>query len=120
MASPPGASRARRLFYALSLVLVVMVIGTIGFHSIEGMDWIDSIYFESMIATGQGPPITLTTDAGKVFASIMAFVSVASVITGLFVTLFPIVAQVWRETVDRAEREARALENDLTRKKKDD
>jgi hypothetical protein len=120
--SQPAAptSRARRVFYAVSGIAAVMVVGTIGFHQIEGMSWVNSFYFESMLATGQGPPIPLVTDAGKIFASVMAFVSVGSVITALVVTLAPIVSQIWREGLERAERDAKRLEGDLSRKKEED
>jgi hypothetical protein len=122
MASPPAppesnASRKRRLFYAFSGIAAVMVIGTVGFHQIEGMDWVNAIYFESMLATGQGPPIQLTTDSGKIFASVMGFVSVGAVFTTLVVTLVPIISQLWREGWDRVEKDARAFERDMTQGK---
>ena len=125
MASSPiqdalSPSRRRRVFYALSLIVAVMIVGTLGFHQIEGMNWVDSVYFESMIATGQGPPIPLTTDAGKIFASAMAFVSVGSVITAMLVTLVPIVSALWREGWEKAEKEAKVLERDLTARKRDE
>jgi hypothetical protein len=111
------ASRKRRAFYAFSGIAAVMVVGTIGFHQIEGMNWVNAVYFESMLATGQGPPIQLTTDEGKIFASVMAFVSVGSVITALVVTLIPIISQLWREGWERAEKDVKKLERDLTPKK---
>ena len=118
---PTGiVSRRRGVFYAVSAIVCVMVVGTVGFHQIEGMDWVDSFYFESMIATGQGPPIALVTDAGKIFASVMAFVSVASVITALLVTLAPIISQLWRAGLERAEKDVRVMEKDLTGKKEKD
>jgi len=122
MASPPqppssSPSRKRRVFYALSGILAVMVIGTVGFHQIEGMDWVNAVYFESMLATGQGPPIQLMTDSGKIFASVKAFVSVGSVITALVVTLVPIISQLWREGWERAEKDAKEVERELTGKK---
>jgi hypothetical protein len=94
-----------------------MVIGIVGFHQIEGMDWVNSIYFESMLATGQGPPLTLNTDAGKLFASVMGFVSVGAVFTTLVVTLVPIISQLWREGLDYMEKDAKELEKDFSRKK---
>lgn len=115
--SPSTASRKKRVFYSFSGILVVMLVGIVGFHEIEGMGWVNAIYFESMLATGQGPPLTLTTDAGKIFASVMAFVSVGSVITALVVTLIPLISQLWREGLERAERDVKALERDLARKK---
>jgi len=125
MISAPGQtsslpSRSRRLFYAVSGIALVMVIGIVGFHQIEGMDWVNALYFESMLATGQGPPLTLTTDSGKIFASVMGFVSVGTVFTSLVVTLVPIISQLWRETLERVERDAKTLEDDLSRKEKRD
>jgi hypothetical protein len=107
------------LFYAVSGIVLVMVIGILGFHQIEGMDWVNAIYFESMLATGQGPPLTLTTDSGKIFASVMGFVSVGTVFTGLVVTLVPISSQIWRESLDRVERDAKKVEKDASALEKD-
>ena len=77
------------------------------------MNYVNAVYFESMLATGQGPPLTLTTDAGKIFASIMAFISVGSVITTLVFTLGPILTMMWREGIDRAELEVRKIEGEI-------
>jgi len=107
----------RRVFFSLSGIATVMVVGTVGFHQIEGMNWVNAVYFESMLATGQGPPLQLLTNTGKLFASVMAFVSVGTVFTSLVVTLVPIISQLWREGWERAERDAKALEKDLERKK---
>jgi len=112
------------LFYAVSGIVLVMVIGIVGFHQIEGMNWVNAFYFESMLATGQGPPLALATSSGKIFASVMGFVSVGTVFTSLVVTLVPIISQLWRESLDRmekdvkaVEKDARAFESDLSRKK---
>jgi hypothetical protein len=113
------SSRKRRVFYALSGIAVVMVVGIFGFRYIEGMRWVDALYMESMLATGQGPPIPLNTDAGKVFASIMGFVSVGTVFTSLVITLVPIVSQLWKEGLERVEFDARQLEKDLAKKKEE-
>ena len=94
-----------------------MVIGTLGFHEIEGMSWVNAIYFESMLATGQGPPIQLNTDSGKIFASVMGFVSVGTVFTTLVVTLVPIISQLWREGWDRVEKDAKVFEREMAGEK---
>lgn len=106
-------TRRRRVLYALTAVLTVMVIGTLGFHLVAGEGWVDAFYFESMLATGQGPPFPLPSDVAKVFASVMAFVSVGSVITSLVFTLGPVFAELWREGVERVEAEAHKLEVEL-------
>jgi hypothetical protein len=110
-------ARARRALYSLSAVFIVLAIGTVGFHAIEGLSYVDSFYFESMMAAGQGPPFTLTTDLGKIFASIMGFVSVITVIGSLALNLLPTLGRLWREGLDLMEKEAKTLEMDLSRKK---
>jgi hypothetical protein len=112
----PG-SRARRALYSLSAVAIVLAIGTIGFHEIEGLSYVDGFYFESMMAAGQGPPFILTTDLGKIFASIMGFVSVITVIGSLVLNLLPTLGRLWREGLDIVEKEAKTLEKDISRKK---
>lgn len=107
----------RRVIYAVSGILAVMVVGTIGFHLIEGMNYVNAVYFESMLATGQGPPLMLSTDAGKIFASIMAFISVGSVISTLVFTLGPVLNMMWREGLERTEKEANKFEKELERKR---
>ncbi|HLY77112.1 MAG TPA: hypothetical protein VKT21_04440 [Thermoplasmata archaeon] len=103
----------RRLVYSLLGIGVVLVAGAVGFHLIAGLDAVDSIYFESMLATGQGPPLTLTTGTAKIFASIMAFVSVGSVVSTLLFAVGPVVRQVWHNSLVFVEKEVRTLEQDL-------
>lgn len=105
-----GRTLNRRAVYAILAVVAAEVIGTVGFHALEGMRWVDAFYFESMLATGQGPPIPLATDAGKVFASFMGFVSVGSVLSAFIFTIGPIVTRWWRESLERVESESRRLE----------
>jgi len=105
----------RRLVYALAGIGLVLAIGTIGFELIAGLSLVNSIYFESMLATGQGPPISLTTDNAKIFASVMAFVSVGSVVSTLLFAVGPIVRRFWREEAERIEDGARRVERELER-----
>lgn len=75
------SSPTRRAVSAAILVGAIMVVGTIGMHWIEGMSYIDAFYFMSMIATAQGSATTPVTVGGKIFASVMAFISVGVAIT---------------------------------------
>jgi len=105
----------RRLFWAIVGIGVILVAGTIGFHLVAGLSPIDSFYFESMLATGQGPPFTLTTDGSKIFASVMAFVSVGSVVSTLLFAVGPVLRRLWRDEVERIEEGARHLEQEVER-----
>jgi hypothetical protein len=112
-------SRLRRALYSFLAVVAVLAVGTIGFHLIEGVSYVDGFYFESMMAAGQGPPFTLYTDSGKIFASIMGFASVLTVIASFVLNLLPLLGRLWREGLELVEREAKTLEKDLAKKKDD-
>jgi hypothetical protein len=118
-ATRPQSSRKRlrRAIYAVSSIIVVLTVGTVGFHLIENLSYVDSFYFESMMAAGQGPPFPLLTDTGKIFASIMGFVSISAVATTLVFTLGPVLAELWREGLERVEEDARIIEKDIIKKR---
>lgn len=63
--------------FASSLVLVALAlsVGTLGYHEICALGWVDSFYNASMILTGMGPVSELRTDAAKLFASFYALFS---------------------------------------------
>ena len=107
----------RRAVYGIIGIVLVLIVGTLGLRSIEGVSYVNAFYFESMLASGQGPPFALNTDAGKIFVSIMGFVSVGAVLTTLVFTLTPIAAQIWREGLEHVEMEARRVESDLRAEK---
>ena len=106
--------RHRRIAYSLIAIGIVLVIGTAGFAGLTGSGWVDSFYFECMLATGQGPPFVLTSDAAKLFASFMAFVSIGTVLTTLVVNLGPVLGRLWREGIEEAEHEIRRLEREMS------
>jgi len=106
-------TQARRATYAVLAVVAILAIGTVGLRFLAGSGWIDSFYFECMLATGEGPPFALTTASAKLFASLMAFLSVASVISAIFFTLGPILIALWRETLEYVEEEAHRLGDDV-------
>lgn len=107
--------RNRRAVISLLALLVVLAIGTVGFHTITGAGPVTSFYFESMLATGQGPPsnLVLTSASAQLFAAGMAFLSVGTVVTTLILNLGPIFARLWREGIELAEREVRQLEGEV-------
>lgn len=105
----------KRAAYALALIVAVVVIGTVAMHAIEGWSYLDSFYFTSFIATGQGPPGNLQPDSplGKVFSSVLAFVSVGTVITALLFLFGPFLGRLLKEGEEKLEeigREVRELE----------
>jgi len=104
-----------RAVYSFLLIAAVVLIGTIAMHAIEGWSYLDSFYFTSFIATGQGPPGNLlpASSFGKVFSSILAFVSVGTVITALLFLFGPFLGRVLKageEKLEEVEKEVEGLE----------
>ena len=104
-------SPLNRGLYSLGLVVSVMLIGTYGIHFIENFSYIDSFYFTSMIATGQGPVGSLTpqTDAGKIFTSVLSFVSVGVLLTSLGFLFGPFLGKLWKVGTTKFEEEVEVL-----------
>ncbi|MDV3293149.1 MAG: hypothetical protein LYZ70_02655 [Nitrososphaerales archaeon] len=92
------------------------MIGTLGIHSIEGYSYIDSFYFTAMIATGQGPNFTPVSEVGKIFAAMLAFVSVGTVITALLFLFGPFFGSVLKLGLEKIEEEAEREKDRLDRR----
>ena len=101
-----------RALYSFILIAAVVLVGTLGMHVVEGWSYLDSFYFTSFIATGQGPPASLDpqTSAGKLFASVLAFVSVGTVVTALLFLFGPFLGRVFRAGVEKIEEVEREVE----------
>jgi hypothetical protein len=72
-------------FFATLLISFSMGIGTLGYHYLDNLSWLDSFYMASMILTGMGPVSDMTNDAAKWFSSFyalyngVAFLSITAV-----------------------------------------
>jgi hypothetical protein len=102
----------RRGMIAILLIASVLFVGTVGIHLIEGYSYVDSFYFISMLATAQGPASIPLTVAGKLFASLMAFISVGTVVAALGFLFGPFFGAVWRVGVQRIEEEEAHLKKE--------
>ena len=63
---------SRNTAIALSVIVVSLGGGMLGYRAFEGMDWIDAFVNAAMILSGMGPLNAPKTDAGKIFAGIYA------------------------------------------------
>ena len=91
--------------------------GTVALHAIEGWGYLDSFYYTSFIATGQGPPANLQPDTamGKIFSSFLAFVSVGTVATALLFLFGPFLGRLLKageEMLEEVGKEVEKLERD--------
>src|SRR5713226_7988213 len=101
-----------RAGYSLGLIAAVVLVGTISMSAIQGWSYLDSFYFTSFIATGQGPPGNLQPDSplGKVFSSILAFVSTGTVITALLFLFGPFLGRLLKVEEEKLERVVKEVE----------
>ncbi len=104
-------SPINRGIYCLLLVGFVMLLGTFGIHWIEGFSMIDSVYFTSMIATGQGPApqVAPVTAFGKLFTSFLAFISTGVMIASLGFLFGPFLGKLWKVGIMKFEEELQSL-----------
>ena len=76
---------ARFALVGFGIILGSWSVGTLGYHVLQGLDWLDSMLNAAMILGGMGPVDALTHPAAKVFASLYALYSglVFLVVAGL-------------------------------------
>ncbi|GIV51964.1 MAG: hypothetical protein KatS3mg038_2485 [Candidatus Kapaibacterium sp.] len=78
-----------------ALFLVISLgIGIVGYHTVEGLSWVDSILEAAMILAGMGPVTTLHSTAGKLFAAAYALYAGIAFLATVGVLLAPIVHRI--------------------------
>jgi hypothetical protein len=79
-------NQASRYVYSLLGVGAVMllVMGTVAFHYMEGWSWVDSFYFSAVAGTTVGfGDLTPSTDLSKLFSVVYIFVGIGIIGTFL-------------------------------------
>ena len=91
-----------------TLVLAALGIGTVGYHGLDGLPWLDAALNAAMILTGMGPVSPISTPAAKVFAIGYALFSGVFFLTMVAVLLAPALHHLLhRVHLDRVEEESR-------------
>lgn len=78
------------LFAAILIAFSVMG-GTIGYHFIGKLMWLDSFHMSCMILTGMGPVAEMKSDGAKIFSSFFALYSGVAFLSITAVFFAPIV-----------------------------
>ena len=65
----------RNALVALSIIGVSLIVGIVGYRTLEGMEWIDAFLESAMLLGGMGPIHAPATSLGKVFAGVYALYS---------------------------------------------
>lgn len=77
--------------FALGLIVISVLIGTIGYHYFGQISWLDSFHMACMILTGMGPVMEMTTPSAKIFSSIYALYSGVAFLSITAVFFAPII-----------------------------
>ncbi len=85
---------ASHVLLAFGLIAAALTIGVVGYMTIEGMAWDDSILNASMLLGGMGPVGELHSTASKLFASAYALFSGLMFITVTGLLMTPILHRV--------------------------
>jgi hypothetical protein len=94
----PGLRFAVRLAHsgviALVLIAVSLSIGMIGYHALEGLNWLDSFLNAAMLLGGMGPVNAPVTSGGKLFAGVYALYCGLAVLLVAGVLLAPVAHRI--------------------------
>src|SRR5690348_13471478 len=96
-----------------------MAIGTGGLMIIEGWGLVASFYFMALLATAEGPAATPATDAGKIFAAIMAFFSIGAAISAITFSFGPLFGTALKEGLRYVENREEKLKERIEHKNSD-
>ncbi|MDX2049282.1 MAG: hypothetical protein SFU87_21030 [Chitinophagaceae bacterium] len=80
---------AKNLLFAAFILAICLGIGITGYHYTAQVSWLDALHNASMILSGMGPVVEITTVSGKWFSSFYALFSGVVFITNIGVILAP-------------------------------
>ena len=83
------------ILLALAIIVVCLIIGIVGYHYTADIPWLDAVHNASMILSGMGPVVEITTDVGKWFSSIYAIFSGVVFITNMGIILAPAIHRLY-------------------------
>lgn len=85
----------RNMMIASVIILICLSIGILGYHYTANIPWLDALHNASMILSGMGPVVEITTVSGKWFSSIYALFSGVVFITNVGIILAPAVHRLF-------------------------
>jgi len=65
----------RAVTLAFAAMIVWLAIGTVFYHGIENLAWIDAFHQAALLTAGMGPVKEINTVTGKIFDSVYALIS---------------------------------------------
>jgi hypothetical protein len=89
-----AARLVRFAVFGIAIESAVMLIGSLGFHYVGGLIWLDSALNATMIITGNGPTFEPQTEGAKIFQIIFTSGGVIGFVLILTVMLAPVFHRV--------------------------
>ncbi len=87
----------RNLVLGFSVLLIVLIIGTLGCYYFENKNWIDSFTNSAMIVSGVGTLDNPQSNAGKIFIAAYSLIGGASFILVIAIVFAPIFHWIFRK-----------------------
>ncbi len=84
----------RYMLFAGVLIGFSVGIGTIGYHVVAQLEWIDSFHMACLILTGMGPVVEMETTSAKLFSSFYALYSGVAFLSITAVFFAPLVHRI--------------------------
>src|SRR5438093_9864760 len=81
---------AKSALWAAELIGLSLLIGTVGYHTLGHLEWVDAILNASMILGGMGPVDRIESTTGKLFASAYALYSGFALLGSVGVLMAPV------------------------------
>ncbi len=85
----------KNILLASTILFICLLIGVSGYHYTANIAWLDAIHNASMILSGMGPVVEITTVAGKWFSSFYALFSGVVFITNIGIILAPVMHRMF-------------------------
>lgn len=85
----------KNIMIASGVLFICLVIGIAGYHYTAEVGWLDSLHNASMILSGMGPVVEITTVSGKWFSSFYALFSGVIFITNIGIILAPAIHRLY-------------------------
>ena len=80
----------RNFLAAIGILAFSLLVGTLGYHYLGKVEWIDGLLNAAMILTGMGPVDKMESTEGKLFATFYALYSGIAFLTLVAVILAPV------------------------------
>ena len=80
----------RNFLAAIGILAFSLLVGTLGYHYLGKIEWIDGLLNAAMILTGMGPVDKMESTEGKLFATFYALYSGIAFLTLVAVILAPV------------------------------